>query len=1223
MSDKLFSRDRLLISGLASEYEAAFFVDLSNGNASLITDDARLSAAIGECVDFTRAHRAFANRFVHSEDRERFESEIYTVQGVKRLMNVGSRRTFEYRSNETGEYIWHRAMFNRIGENELLVCYKKCNEEVITRHISRKFIEEFASIFIVDIKNDTYRFMSRNAESGFKDVPGGVYSDTISEYATRVNPDYRAKWEEFADTERVKQLLTAQNRIEYVYPLEGVKKRWRRCILQVLETENGCPLSFIMTYITVEGSRTAELELAAQLAKQNERLEQAKQNELTQQALIKQNAEIITGLTGEYVALYYINFEQNLFKVYAVDEERIADTKRLLSQFSEPFELIAKFAASPAVHPDDKQLFANFNVQTVRERLSGGKRFSVRFRRDYGRGFLWSIMEVIKCEDKNDEANAIIIGFAERDKEIRMEMEAEQARDTARLMAGIISSYSTAYAVNILTDSYRAVKYNEEYKEKYRNDKFSVAFESYICGEVYPADQELLRSELDYARMAERLKTQDNYELEFRTLEKGLSLWHELRVTKAGGNGEVLISIQTRDKEILYKHIQSIMTERFEGIYISDFTNYTMKILKGTGGFKQFEGKLIPWQATMQKFSENLIGEDKLFFRDVYGNPEAIKQVLIKDKDIEYYYRSPNYGGELVWMKSEVHTLTWDKYGNPETAMVGISQIDSQQREKMRMNEMIASQKLQLEEQQKQLQEALSMAQSASRAKTTFLNNMSHDIRTPMNAIIGYTGLAASHIDNKEQVRDYLSKIGQSSDHLLSLINDVLDMSRIESGKMHIEEKEENLPDIIHTLRDIVQADIHAKSLDFFVDAVDIRNEEVMCDKLRLNQVLLNVLSNAIKYTPAGGTVSLRVIQKTVKPNGYATYEFRVKDNGIGMEKQFLTTIFDPFTRVKSSTVSGIQGTGLGMAITKNIIDMAGGEIEIESEPNVGTEVIIRVDMLLCGEARKEIKIDELSGLRALVVDDDANTCISVSNMVREVGMRDEWCTSGHEAIIRAQEAYRRGDSFKVYIIDWLMPDMNGIETTRRIRRVIGRETPKIILTSYDWSDIEEEAREAGVTAFVSKPMFPSDLHRVLADCIGREKQPECPVKAFEFEGKRILLVDDNELNREIAAEILGEAGFEVDTAEDGDIAVDKIKNARRRDYDIVLMDIQMPTLDGYAATRQIRASGGENADIPIIAMTANAFEEDRIMALEAGMNDHIAKPINITRLKETLSKFL
>ena len=523
------------------------------------------------------------------------------------------------------------------------------------------------------------------------------------------------------------------------------------------------------------------------------------------------------------------------------------------------------------------------------------------------------------------------------------------------------------------------------------------------------------------------------------------------------------------------------------------------------------------------------------------------------------------------------------------------------------------------------LEMALNQAEAANRAKTTFLNNMSHDIRTPMNAIIGYTGLASSHIDNKEQVQDYLAKIGQSSEHLLSLINDVLDMSRIESGKVSITENDEDLAEILHTLRNIVQADVNNKQLDFFLDT-DVSHQYIVCDKLRLNQVLLNILSNSIKYTHPEGMVSLRVKEIGLTESGYGRYEFRIKDNGMGMSEAFLKTIYEPFTRAKSTTVSGIQGTGLGMAITKNIVDMMGGTIEIQSREGEGTETILNFEFRFAATKNTEdVRIAQLEGLKSLVVDDDISACQNVAKMLRDTGMRSEWCTSGKEAVIRTEEAVRLGDLFKVYIIDWMMPDMNGIETTRRIRQIVGEQAPIIVLTAYDWSDIEEEARAAGVTTFVSKPLFPSDLHHVLNKCCGKVAAEIAEQeKEYHFAGKKVLLVEDNEMNREIATEILEEDGFKVDTAEDGTIAVQKMENAVPGDYDLILMDVQMPIMDGYEATKRIRAmKDPAKAGITILAMTANAFEEDRQAAITAGMNDFLTKPIEIQKLKETLALYL
>ena len=525
------------------------------------------------------------------------------------------------------------------------------------------------------------------------------------------------------------------------------------------------------------------------------------------------------------------------------------------------------------------------------------------------------------------------------------------------------------------------------------------------------------------------------------------------------------------------------------------------------------------------------------------------------------------------------------------------------------------------------LSEAVRAAETANKAKSTFLSNMSHDIRTPMNAIIGFTTLAVSNIDDKERVRDYLGKILSSSNHLLSLINDILDMSRIESGKIHLEETEVSLSEVLHDLKTIISGQIHAKQLELYMDVMDVTNEDVYCDKTRLNQVLLNLLSNAIKFTPAGGTVSVRLREYPGTQRGCELYEIRVKDNGIGMSQKFVQKIFSPFERERTSTVSRTQGTGLGMAITKNIVDMMGGTIEVQTEQGKGTEFIIRLPLRIQPENHRIEKIAELEGLKALVVDDDFNTCDSVTKMLVKVGMRSEWTLSGKEAVLRARQSMEMGDAFHAYIIDWRLPDMNGIEVTRQIRS-LGDDTPIIILTAYDWSDIEVEARAAGVTAFCAKPMFMSDIRETLMAAIGQKQAGAddniLPAADSDFRDRRILLVEDNELNSEIAVALLSEYGFQVDTAEDGAEAVEKVKNSRPGDYDLVLMDVQMPVMNGYEATEQIRSLDDPAlAGITILAMTANAFDEDRKKALACGMDGFLSKPIVIEELISTLQNSL
>ena len=613
---------------------------------------------------------------------------------------------------------------------------------------------------------------------------------------------------------------------------------------------------------------------------------------------------------------------------------------------------------------------------------------------------------------------------------------------------------------------------------------------------------------------------------------------------------------------------------------------------------------------------------DYINYRAVPEDREYLLEALSMDTVVEKLKTAEEYSGSFrVLVDGGVHTYQFicakhkarggdgGKLGG--SFLVGLRNIDEIVRRE--------------QEQKAVLEAALAEAQRANIAKTTFLNNMSHDIRTPMNAIIGFTSLGLSHITKQDQVEGYLKKILTSSKHLLSLINDILDMSRIESGKVKIEENEASLPEIMHDLKTIVQADVKSKQLSFYVDTLDVTNETIICDKLRLNQVLLNILSNAMKYTGPGGTVSVRIIQTGDAPEGYASYQFRIKDTGIGMSEEFLKHLFEPFEREQTSTVSGIQGTGLGLAITKNIVDMMHGSISVSSEEGKGSEFVVSFQFRVKDDAGSAEHLEKLVDLRALVVDDDTNTCTSVSKMLSSMGMRSDWTTRGEEAVIRTEFAMDQGDPFRVFLIDWLLPDLNGVETARRLRRIIGEEAAIIILTAYDWTDIEAEAREAGVTAFCSKPLFLSELRGILtAPYMALQEAEEQDGADQLLVGRKVLLVEDNELNQEIALTVLEEAGLAVDTADDGTEAVEAMQRARAGTYDVILMDIQMPVMDGYTAARTIRAMDDPaKANIPILAMTANAFEEDRQKAFDAGMNGHVPKPIDIPKLMETLREIL
>lgn len=525
------------------------------------------------------------------------------------------------------------------------------------------------------------------------------------------------------------------------------------------------------------------------------------------------------------------------------------------------------------------------------------------------------------------------------------------------------------------------------------------------------------------------------------------------------------------------------------------------------------------------------------------------------------------------------------------------------------------------QQQLRELEEAEKKAFQASQAKSEFLSSMSHDIRTPMNGIVGMTAIALANVEDPDRIRDCLKKISLSSRHLLGLINDVLDMSKIESGKLSLNIDILSLREAMESIVNIVQPQIRERKQHFDIFIRDIQAENVYCDGVRLNQVLINLLSNAIKFTPAGGRINVYLSQENSPlGNSYVRCHFRVKDTGIGMSPEFQKKIFDTFSR-EESKVQKIEGTGLGMSITKVIVDMMGGTIEVESQQGVGSEFHIVADF---EKALVEEMDMVLPPWRLLVVDNNEDLCRSAASALEEIGVSAEWALNGENAVRMVEEHCGKNTAYDVVLLDWKMPGMNGLETTRRIRKIVGDELPIFIISAYDWSDIEDEALAAGAHGFISKPLFKSNLYLGLSRYMcGSTREERHETESVDFKGLRILLAEDNELNWEIAEDILTEAGFEVDWAENGQICVEKFKQSQPGDYDAVLMDIRMPVMNGYEAAKVLRSLDRPDADLPIIAMTADAFSEDIQHCLDCGMNEHVAKPIDIQKLMKLLKTYL
>ncbi len=523
-----------------------------------------------------------------------------------------------------------------------------------------------------------------------------------------------------------------------------------------------------------------------------------------------------------------------------------------------------------------------------------------------------------------------------------------------------------------------------------------------------------------------------------------------------------------------------------------------------------------------------------------------------------------------------------------------------------------------------ELEKARAAADRANKAKSEFLSNMSHDIRTPMNGILGMTAIAMTNVQDPAKVQDCLKKITMSGKHLLGLINDVLDMSKIENGKMTLNMEQLSLREAMDSIVNIIQPQVKAKEQHFDIFIQKIITENIICDSVRLNQVLINLLSNAVKFTPVGGAINVYLTQEP-SPQGdaYVRCHFRVKDSGIGMSPEFQQKIFDTFTREKTTQVNKTEGTGLGMAITKCIVEAMHGSIELTSVPGQGSEFHITVDMEKSEESAEDMT---LPPWRMLVVDNNEDLCRSAVGALAEIGVTAEWALDGKTAIQMVEKCHNTPNAYQIILLDWKMPDMDGLHTTREIRKRVGDDLPILIVSAYDWSDIEEDARAAGANGFIPKPLFKSNLYlglrRFTGENIVEAEQIDKPLEE-KFRGKRILLAEDNDLNWEIAEDILADAGFELERAENGQICVDKFSQAPSGSYDVILMDIRMPVMSGYEAAQAIRALKHPDAGLPIIAMTADAFSEDIQRCLDCGMDAHISKPIDVNKLMVQLKKYL
>ncbi len=663
---------------------------------------------------------------------------------------------------------------------------------------------------------------------------------------------------------------------------------------------------------------------------------------------------------------------------------------------------------------------------------------------------------------------------------------------------------------------------------------------------------------------------------------------------------------QTLIEERKQQAIIGSLTGIYSYAYYVNLINMDYKMLRRADTYSAGLPETGSLKHAVQFYEEHLIWPSFRSEMNEFLDPETLPERLESSDTLSMEYQR----SDSKWCRGTFVIAERDKNGKVTSAIYAIQIIEGEKQKEQAT--------------QSALHDAYEAAQLANRAKTSFLSNMSHDMRTPMNAIIGMTAIAGTHLDDPDRVSDCLSKITASSRHLLALINEVLDMSRIESGKVYLSEEEFNLSDLVDNMLALNQSLISAKGHNLNVNVHNLIHENVVGDSVRLQQVFTNLLNNAVKYTPDGGKIDIEITEKNPGRTDTGWYSVTFQDNGIGMTKEFTKHMFEPFSRADDKRVDKIQGTGLGMSIARNIIRMMDGDILVESEPGKGSKFTVTFSLKLQNDSQDLNQ--NFNDIPVLVADDDIISCESACDILNSLGMKSEWVLSGEDAVKKVSERKKTGDEFFAVILDWKMPGIGGIGAARAIREIVGDSIPIIIISAYDWSEIEQEAKDAGANAFIGKPLFKSRVTRLFNELMGQKPAPEPSTIAdvmnrYSFEGKRALLAEDNELNAEIAVEILDMSGLKVETVTNGKEAVESFEASEPGYFDLILMDIQMPIMDGYEASTAIRALDRKDAKtIPIVAMTANAFASDVQKALGAGMNGHISKPLDPEHLIKVLA---
>jgi len=936
------------------------------------------------------------------------------------------------------------------------------------------------------------------------------------------------------------------------------------------------------------------------------------------------NEAVLRALGEENFGIYIVDLSHNqvtAMRMADEDEELVGGTRRNWDQVIEGL-------LENRYHPDYHDRFRSLFTRDALEKSAreGKKKVELVAERRI-LGTYHYVSATAYFYNYGREGKYAVMAFQDVDAHVRREI--EHTRSDKRMAAIIQSRYGIMNTLSLSTGLFeRAHLHGSDQDGKVEKGCYSDYIDYLVREYVKDEDRERFLEVFSLENLRKKAEHVENFEeTVFQYQQKKAPYpWMEEHIFLMRQDSEVTVSIlgrditeaklkeeeETREAREKASIINSLSSMFFAAYYI-DLQNGTFRPVSQREDVKQVLGKEMDYTEGLATYAEQFIHpDDQEEYKEKVGYGRLLKDLSPEHPIAAYEYRkSDKRNGMTQWTRASVVLAEYEN-GRPKTAVYVAQDItESKQKEERDRNA---------------LKEACEAANHANAAKSEFLSRMSHDIRTPMNAIIGMTAIAGTHLDDREKVSSCLGKITISSRHLLSLINEVLDMSKIESGKIDLVEEEFSLSELLENILTMVRPTMKAKEQMLDVRIAELTHENVIGDEIRLQQVFMNLISNAVKYTPVGGKIEIGIAEKPSKIYGYGCYEFTFKDNGIGMSAEFQKQIFEPFSRAEDSRVSKIEGTGLGMTIAQNIVRMMNGTIDVESEVNKGSKFTVTV--FLKHQKTKDVDIEELQELPVLVADDDEDACEAACKILTDLGMCGEGVLSGEEAVERTKAAAEAGKDFFAVILDWKMPGMDGIETAREIRKILGEDVPIIILSAYDWSEVEDEARAAGVNGFITKPLFKSRLlylfKQFVEDADGRKEGLENSMEERDYSKKRILLVEDNELNREIAEEILGETGVAIESAGNGLEAVRMFEDHEEHYYDLIFMDIQMPVMDGHSAARTIRhLEKGDARTIPIVAMTANAFTDDIVQSKQAGMNEHITKPLDIDELMRCLDKWL